>query len=295
MHALPVVALGIRAVPHRRLRLALADLTARTLDPKGRVTARMRAGFRIHLDLSDRFQAQMYLLHTYEPAVTRLIGQLLLPGDTFVDGGANIGYFTLLGAVLVGTTGAVHAFEPVGPTIAALDANIALNGLTNVVRHQTALADSAAPLVLEIPRDRRTGAAAYWGATAVRMQRGAHLGVAACTLDDYAKRALLTRIKLVKLDLEGGEAAALRGMARLLAGRAISYLLCECNQFLLASAGRTFEALRRELAGFGYRCFRIDEAGVPHLLDRAINPADHSVTDYLFVASDVALAWEVSQ
>ncbi len=284
MRSLAPVGFAIRAAPNRRIQLALADLAVRLLRPQGSVTARLHAGFRMHLNVSDRFQAQMYVLRTYEPAATRLIGRLLQSGDVFIDGGANIGYFTLLGAVCVGIAGAVHCFEPVPVTVAALDANIALNGFANVLRNQVALSESNVPLSLEIPLDTRTGTAAYWGATSVRMQRGASVDVAACTLDEYAAGKGLTSIKLVKLDLEGGEAAAIRGMERLLGSHAIRYLICECNQFLLAAAGTTFEALRQDLAAVGYRCFCLDHSGIPHLVDSAIVPADMSVTDYLFAA-----------
>jgi FkbM family methyltransferase len=278
------VGLAIRAVPNRHVQLALADLVVRALRPQGSVTARLHAGFRMHLSVGDRFQAQMYVLRTYEPAATRLIEKLLKPGDTFVDGGANIGYFTLLGAVRVGAAGVVHCFEPVPVTVAALDANIVLNGFANVLRNQVALGESTAQLSLEVPLDKRTGTAAYWGATTVRMQRGASVNVAACTLDEYSAEKGLTNIKLVKLDLEGGEAAAVRGMHRLLSSHAIRYLVCECNPFLLGAAGLTFEVLQQDLAAVGYRCFRLDHSGNPHLLEAPIESTDMAVTDYLFTA-----------
>src|SRR4029077_8003618 len=72
-----------------------------------------------------------------------LVGRLLAPGDLFVDGGANVGLFTLVAARRVGATGRGLAFEPGRTVRARLVENIALNGFTQVDVMPFAL--SAAP------------------------------------------------------------------------------------------------------------------------------------------------------
>src|ERR1700730_16140389 len=68
-------------------------------------------GYKIKLDLADYIQRSIYL-RTFEPRESALIRHYLKPGMTFVDVGANVGYYTLLAASLVGRRGRVLAFEP---------------------------------------------------------------------------------------------------------------------------------------------------------------------------------------
>src|SRR5437867_4169102 len=64
-----------------------------------------------HLDLEDYIQRSIFL-GTFEPAETRIVSKYLQKGMTVVDVGANVGYFTALGAKRVGSGGRIAAFEP---------------------------------------------------------------------------------------------------------------------------------------------------------------------------------------
>jgi FkbM family methyltransferase len=64
--------------------------------------------------------------------ITTLMQKLLRPGMTFVDAGANIGYFSVLGSRLVGPTGRVYAVEPDPSNLAILRANLERLDCTNV-------------------------------------------------------------------------------------------------------------------------------------------------------------------
>jgi FkbM family methyltransferase len=69
---------------------------------------------------------------TWDAVISGLIRSTLQPGMTFVDAGANIGYFTILGSDLVGADGHVYAVEPDPINRAILEANLERNGCTNV-------------------------------------------------------------------------------------------------------------------------------------------------------------------
>ena len=87
----------------------------------------------IDCDTRDVIQRYLYVFGVWEPTITSLVRQHLQPGDVFVDVGANIGYYSLLAAQLVGPTGKVISFEP-SPTVRAqLEANIARNHLADRV------------------------------------------------------------------------------------------------------------------------------------------------------------------
>jgi len=88
---------------------------------------------------------------TFHVGQSYALQSLCGPGDTVVDAGANLGGFTLPLALQVGAQGRVHAFEPFRRVFQLLTANVALNGLGNVVTHNVALGGRAERLHLRQP------------------------------------------------------------------------------------------------------------------------------------------------
>jgi len=142
----------------------LADLLVDPTIPEHR-TARIAAGFKMSLDLCDVMQRRIYLAGTYDPRTTRLFQQILRPGDSIVDGGANIGYFSLLAATRVGVHGSIHAFEPIPRTFAALGENIRLNGFSTIRASCLALGQARGQMILEVPEVTHSGGAVAVGGT----------------------------------------------------------------------------------------------------------------------------------
>ena len=158
-----------------------------------------------------------------EYAPTKLVRAFLRPGDTFVDVGANIGYYSLLAAHLVGSTGKVIAFEPVGRLRARLERSVALNGFTNVnVRAE--LVDRAPGMVdlFEVNAGTNEGISS----TVKPPPNSLRVAHAAVSLDQvFADSG--TRPSLMKVDVEGGEEAVFAGARRLLAAKDAPCLLFE--------------------------------------------------------------------
>jgi FkbM family methyltransferase len=122
----------------------------------------------------------------------------LRPGDRFVDGGANVGAYTLLAASLVGPSGRVDAFEPSRLEVGRLRENVSLNGLDQVRVHEAALADVAGQAAFTVGRSSSNRLEAEAGATTVSV----------ATLDEALPDGTYA---MAKLDLEGAEPLALRG------------------------------------------------------------------------------------
>jgi FkbM family methyltransferase len=131
----------------------------------------------------------------------------LRPGDHFIDGGANVGAYTLLAASLVGPTGRVDAFEPSLLELQRLRENVALNGLEQVRVHEAALADVTghADFTLRRQSGNRLSRA--------HDDQGEVRTVAVTTIDAELSAAYA----MGKLDLEGAEPLALRGAEQHLA------------------------------------------------------------------------------
>jgi FkbM family methyltransferase len=255
-----------------------------------RKVVQMTNGFKMYLDLSESYERRMYYSGLYAPYLARLFKRLLTPGDTVVDGGANIGYFSLLAAKWIREHGTVHAFEPIPQTFENLKKNILLNGFSNIQANCQALARNAGELQFGMPADTQTGKPLGRLATVGLLDCESQLTVSACTLDEYAALSGITSIKLAKLDVEGSEVEAIAGMRQLLSEHRISYLICELSTILLDKLGIPYSAMYEALHEHGYSCYHINGyigfARSEHLNLVATSfedkPAEHG--DYLFVA-----------
>jgi FkbM family methyltransferase len=143
--------------------------------------------------------------------VGEALRRLLKPEDIFLDIGANIGYFTLLAATVVGPAGRVIAFEPNPANCELIRMSVAANGVSNVALHSYAVADVVQTFPLDVGGTNTNGMLITDGAMADDPDT---LMVQTVVLDDFLTAP--GRLDVVKLDIEGAEPRALKGMARLI-------------------------------------------------------------------------------
>src|SRR4051794_22516198 len=119
----------VRHAPTRTLKtVLLRRLLEPTLRSDGRAFVTTTVdGVTMAGNTADMIQRYLYLFGVWEPALTAWLRPRLLPGRTFVDVGANIGYFSLLAARLGGATSRVVAVEALPATFALLKDNVARN------------------------------------------------------------------------------------------------------------------------------------------------------------------------
>jgi FkbM family methyltransferase len=212
---------------------------------------------RISLRLDDHLQRLMYmdiLHHDWLP----VLPAALKPGGSFVDIGANIGYFTLIAAGLVGAGGRVIAIEPIPRTSDRLRANIALNGFTQVQVEPYALGAAVGTLALHCPPP---GKHQDYLVTGVEIPGWEAVSVPCTTLDEAFLAWGLPHIDLLKIDVEGGEPQVIRGGRALLASGRVRALVCEVSGVHLAIGGMTPEDLVADLATLGFRHARLGRDG----------------------------------
>jgi FkbM family methyltransferase len=149
-----------------------------------------------------------YRTHSDE-CLAWLLQALLSPRMTFLDVGAHVGAFTLVGAKMVGNEGKVIAIEPLPPCAEAIRRNAAMNGMDNVKVYEGALCDYSGRIGFQSDSQRSGG----W--IAVRPDQVA-FETQCWTLDDFFRSAGLTRVDVMKLDASGNEFTALRGGAETL-------------------------------------------------------------------------------
>ncbi len=169
---------------------------------------RCRGGFRLLVDPADWIGSHIALRREFEPGLTRLVQRFLRPGGHFVDVGANIGYFSLLAACVVGDAGQVSSFEASPVIRQTLMRNICLNGVAHRISvHEAAAWDTDAELTFHQGPLENAGLSGL----GENSRTIASFTVHATTLDSSLAHTERP-VSFVKLDVEGAEYNALLGM-----------------------------------------------------------------------------------
>jgi FkbM family methyltransferase len=227
-----------------QVRLGDDDLALASLD-----------GFRLWLDRRDVSVSAVILdRQRWEPHIEAVLRDVLRPGDTFVDVGANVGYHTFLAASLVGASGRVVAFEPDAENCRLLWLSRAENGFDHVTIVPNAL-DRTAGLRYLATHLGSNGGLVETELDAVRRGRGVF--VQAQPLDDLVDGP----VRLMKVDVEGAELSVLAGAGRLLGDReAAPDLVLEFSVEMTqrVSGVDPGPAIQQLLDDYGYRLSILD-------------------------------------
>jgi len=208
------------------------------------------------------FWSIVYAGGVWEPNVTKFLIEYLGPGQVFIDVGANLGYFTVVGASSVGPAGRVISFEPARRNLEYLKRNVAINQMANIQVLAYALWDGPGTLSMTVPEDFLGGAHVNDSrskASAPDAKLGDGAGApgeaeALCmSLDDIVDsgEVKLDECRLLKIDIEGSEPFALDGMQKTL-GRLRPAMVLEVNPHCLAFFGLGAEAIWDRLEALGY-------------------------------------------
>lgn len=213
---------------------------------------RLRYGFSMNLNTADYLGKFLYYWGCWEPNETWVVRKYLRPGDTFIDVGANIGYFALLASKLVGERGRVIAFEPVPPTVVELRKNLLRNNTTNVDVYGVAVSDTNGTVTVSQPHDENIMA------NTMRMSTGARLKweVPSAPLPHWLN--MEGPIRMIKIDVEGAELLVLRGIQNSFEVLGWPLILCEITDTWLRELGGSATELFGILVDQGYRSHRCD-------------------------------------
>lgn len=198
-------------------------------------------GFALVVDPDDAAIGRVLLeKKMYERFLTEVLAMLLRPGDTFIDVGANVGYFACLAATRVGRGGRVVAFEPVPRNAALLEKSVVLNVFPHVTVQRKAAAAGAGRVRLAQPDAANGGS--------FTIARDGALEVETVALD-----AMLDgRVDVVKVDVEGAEGLVFDGMQAVLEREKPVVLLEYTPSRLKEVSGRSGLELLRAFEAKGY-------------------------------------------
>jgi FkbM family methyltransferase len=142
--------------------------------------------------------------------VSYVIDRLLRPGDNVLDIGANQGGVTLHCAARLKSTGAVHAIEPQPELVEQIRRSVELSGYAGVTVHGLALSDSSGESTLSIPAGHTGGASIEHG---LNGGDGSQRTIRTVRTSEFLIDLGVAHWRLWKIDVEGHEAAVIRGAA----------------------------------------------------------------------------------
>ncbi|MBT4531038.1 MAG: FkbM family methyltransferase [Phycisphaerae bacterium] len=189
----------------------------------------------------------------YEPVTTNLLQSQLVEGMTFVDVGAHVGLFAVPATEWVGESGSVIAFEPHPDNFKMLCENVKTNcNSSNIEVVQSAVSDVSDPVFLHI-------SAFNTGDHQLFHQGGRRSVEVQCTtLDDYF--APSAKVDVIKMDVQGAESAAFKGMSRVLKENEQIQIIWELSPAQLEDAGSSADELLAWLEEFGFSFTVVDDA-----------------------------------
>jgi FkbM family methyltransferase len=244
----------------------------------------------------DQISQAVFTSGLYEPCTAVALEQLLGPGDTFVDVGANVGLFTLLASRWVGPAGRVVSLEPSTREYRRLVAHVDRNGLANVLPLQMAAGAQPGRAQLHVAEDQYPGlntlapAFMHRGVAEARAET-----VTVTTLDELLPAHGVAGVAAIKIDVEGLEPEVVEGARYTIAAHRPA-LVIEIAGAALDPADERRRGMERTLAACGYEFAAIDGRTasvyrVEHLAYEAENmvAAPAGVIDRLVTAFEAAV------
>ena len=216
---------------------------------------------RLFIDLSDHVIGLNILRGRYEQEEIGFIRSVLRPGDTAIDVGGHIGFFTMQMAAAVGPRGHVYAFEPFDANADLLERSIVENRFGDrIVFRRAAVGAAPGTATLTFPVETLNSGGAYLlpdGAAPLAGNQKKDVPLVALDALELAHP-----VRVIKMDVEGAEPQVLRGAATLLA-RDRPMILSELHPEQLARASNMTPAqFLAQIAALGYRAHRLENGRV---------------------------------
>lgn len=212
-------------------------------------------GHKMFLDSLDSLSLSTTGVH--EELETEFVKKAIKKGDVVIDIGANIGYFTLIFARLVGDEGKVYAFEPEPANFNLLKKNVETNGYQNVVLVRKAVLDKTGKTKLYIASDTNAAHRITDAKELYQFRNQESIEIDSVRLDDYF-RDYNQKINFIKIDIEGVESVAIKGMSSLLRRMNDIKVMVEFVPYFIKKLGIEPEEFIQLLKEFDFKIYHFD-------------------------------------
>lgn len=186
---------------------------------------------------------------SFEPQMRATLEKFLGPGKTFVDLGANEGYFTVIGARCCAPGGRVVAVEPQTRLLPVIEENLRLNGSANVRLVNAAITDQRGTGRIHLTASTNSGGSSMHNACRYELPTQA---VELLTLADLLDREGLDQVDMMKVDIEGHEYEAMLGSVEVFRTHRVRSMALEFHPEMMAARGKSCDDIQVMLADCGY-------------------------------------------
>ncbi|PKV87009.1 FkbM family methyltransferase [Streptomyces sp. TLI_146] len=269
-----LVSVGRGYVRHAPTALGKAPLAAHHLNPRlrdhpRRRVVRTRFGARFAVDTTDLIQRYLYMYGVWEPHMTRWLERRLRPGDTFIDVGANIGYYSVLASRLVGAEGRVVAVEASPTFHRRVLQHARLNDCGNIRAVNSAVSDRNQTLRFILASSRNMGATStvpYEGPAESTFE------IESRPLPEILAPREVADARVIKIDVEGAEGSVVRGLAPLLDKlRPDAEITVEVTPHRMRQLGDDVTELLTTMREHGFHTYRLTNDYAPESYPAALS------------------------
>lgn len=209
-------------------------------------------GRMLYIDPASRLGLALLQKGNYETALSDYLTQHLPQGGTFVDVGANEGFFSVLAASITGPGGRVVSVEPQPSMWPVILRNASLNGYANMTLLPFAAGDQPGTAELNLMPSTVTGAASLVKKPSFSRRLRKSQRITIQTLDHLLDSQKINHVDLMKIDVEGFELNAVRSMTKHLKTQTIKRLVIELHYPELRALGQDAEEIVDLLNTSGY-------------------------------------------
>lgn len=229
-------------------------------NPDTPLTVAIESGVKARIWPGDEIGKPIYIGGIFEESEIKFMKGILGPGMVFFDIGANMGFYSLIGAKAVGINGHVHCFEPSPRMFGELQYNVNLNGFNNIRMNRAAFGEKVGTACLS--RQER-GKEVYGRITDIGKTEGNYDEVEVDTLDRYIENAGVEKIDLIKIDVEGAELQVFKGARNILSKPDAPIIIFEMEERHARKFNYTCKEAVDFLRGLGYKIYSITDGLMP--------------------------------
>ncbi len=222
------------------------------------VRVTVNSGREMFVDLRSSIGRGLFATGQFDMEAINPALAALEPGATFIDVGANVGFYSLLALDRVGPTGNVYSFEIDPRPLRCLRKTVAAHGITNLHVVEAAVSDKNGVLSYSPKAEHGHNQIDLTGRI-----RGPT--IRSVRLDDWLQENGVSRVDVIKVDVEGAEKFVLAGAKNTIA-KFKPLLLCEADEKTTNTFGYKPAELKAQLDAFGYRTKWLERVHTPTIL-----------------------------
>jgi FkbM family methyltransferase len=220
-------------------------------------------------DLTTKLKINLYsdsvlskiIYDGFEEEELSFVKEVLTDGDIFIDIGANVGLFSLIASDCIGATGSIISFEPSPVTFNRLQENITLNAIENSDLRNIGLSNQSGETNFYISDNGYDAWDSFAPSQDNKLQKT--ISVAVSSLDKELQQVDKSRIKLVKIDVEGWEKYVIMGGENLFRNYA-PIVMVEFTEENTFNAGYAIHEIYDLMVDYGYVWHKVKDGKLIH-------------------------------